>query len=257
MLVRHHPSTPLYEGSTHGEALARCEHLILERRPFGLITGPEGSGKSRVLTDLETRCEAYPEILVSLIDLSRVNADGFLNRAARGLGLWAPGAPRHELVDLIHERCRGLAECGMTQVLLLDELEFAQPDVVPVLRSLLSPAGRLGGLTIIAASRLPLSADLASLVEDFGELRIEIRHLSGPDADAFLELLAQGMKEMLDPNAAAAIQEVSGGSPRQMERIARLASLAARAEASETISRRTIEGVLRELQPILESSRWE
>lgn len=242
--------SPAAEDWTHAsppleEAEARCAWLMEHRRPFGVIVGPAGTGKSRLLQMLArgkrgrlTRGHCRP------IEVAGLGRRELLGSIADGLGVALTAAHPGQGLNAIVDRLRGLAECGGRQTLLLDHLEGAEEASLLAIRGLLAQMHGLRSLTILGAARPPLSRPLASLVADYADVRIELPALEAEESASFVEGLhsrsAAGGRVL--PAALEELHRLSRGIPRDLERLTRLAQLAAEAEEGAGIDPRTVQG---------------
>lgn len=235
-----------YASAATDEALARCEYLIQQRRPFGIVVGGPGFGKSHVLRSLAGSARDLAGGDPVLFDASAADRRALLHGLADGLGLalwtdrWDDG------LQAILERLGGLAECGGHQTLLIDQLDRADGSAIRVLRAILSAAAPLRSLTVIASSRSPLPASLAELAADFADVRIELQSLERREMAEFISG-SEGRSPSARRYGADALDElhrITAGNPRDAERLARLAQLAAEAEGGDCITLATLRGAL-------------
>lgn len=246
---------PLFR--SQAEPLARCEQLRDERRAFGLVTGPAGTGKSDLLRRLAAApsAVAVPEPLV--IDASGLESAALLSELASALGGENACPDAWQRFRGIRDRLEGMAACGRHQLLLLDHLDAAAPEVVSLLNQLLRLAEATRSLTVLAASREPVPAWLAELNHDFGWVRIEVAPLSLDESTAAMRRLlkqAGRHEHALAKGTSQQLHVLTRGAPRQVQRLAELALLAAEVDSAETLSGDLLRAVSREI-PSLASAR--
>lgn len=232
------------------EALARCEHLVQTGRPFGLVTGPAGVGKSLLLRRLAAASVTAADPPPILLDVTQADGETLLADLSDALAAGGPGQSAAERWRSVRDRLEGLVACGRRQLVLLDHLDAADPSACAVVARLLQSGGEASGLTIIAAARHPAAPAIAELQQDFGWLRIELAPLShGQTRDALRRRLRQSGRHehALDSAAVSDVLELTRGNPRQVERLVELALLAAEADAAETVSAPLLRAAAREL----------
>lgn len=231
------------------EALARCEFLVEQHRPFGLVTGPAGVGKSRLLSRLQQSI-VRPSLSPPLhIDLTAADELQFLSDLADALAVGLVTG-RRELFRAIQDRLSGIADCGGHQLLLLDHLDDAHPQVLQTLAQLLRSPAAIGTLTIIAAVRNLQSPAVAALQQDFGWLRIELQPLEATQsAHSARQLLRRAGRHerSLPPDAVPELQRLTAGNPRQVQRLVELARLALDTDLDDSISPAALRASAREL----------
>jgi type II secretory pathway predicted ATPase ExeA len=228
------------------EALARCEYLIEHRRPFGIVVGGPGLGKSHILRALAACGPGRSAETPLLLDATAADRRSLLHNLADGLGLalWADRAD--DGLQAILERLAGLADCRGHQTVLIDQLDRATDSALLALRAVLSSVAPLRSLTVIAASRSPLPAAIADLAGDFADVRIELQTLERRETLEYvggsLERSPAGRR--IEADALDELHRITRGNPRDLERLTRLAQLAAEAEGGDSISLSTIQGAL-------------
>jgi type II secretory pathway predicted ATPase ExeA len=246
-----HPSTPATaDQGPHEEALARCEYLIETRKAFGLVTGPAGAGKSELLRALATSALRLGGPDPILIDATHLDGISLIRELCDAFSVSAWSGDAHDRLRFIRDRLEGLAACEASQLVLIDHLDEALPDALAIITHLLRVTARLQSLTVIAAARELQSTGLASLQRDLGWIRIELQTLNGGQTAQSVRrsLRDAGRHERaLAGGAAAELHTLTGGNPRQVQRLVELALLASEAEASEAISTDSIRSAAEEL----------
>ena len=228
------------------EALARCEYLLQSRRPFGLVCGPVGTGKSWLLQKLRERATDGPAVL---IDLTGADAGLLLAEIGEALAVGASSGSLTSQTRKLRDRLEGLANCGERLVLLLDHLDETAADAIQTLAYLLRVTAVERSLTVVAAAR-EVSGELAELQRDFGWLQIELSLLASAETTRATQMLVDSSgaeRHVLSAGSAAEFHRLSGGSPRQLQRLVELALLAREAEEAETVTPDLVQGVSREL----------
>lgn len=211
----------------HEEALARLSYLVEHRGRFGLMLGPAGTGKSLVLNAAAHEAKRLGRE-VATIELFGIDSTDLLFQLAVGLRLGPAGHWSHgTLWRAVRDHWRALHSARLPSVLLFDHLERAQADCLSMIERLLHlDVANDGGLTILAAARAGHGQLLFGELAEQSELRIELPGLSRRETESFVrELLDRTghRREVFQRDAAEAMFDLSGGVPREIVRLCRLA----------------------------------
>jgi type II secretory pathway predicted ATPase ExeA len=245
-----------HQSPTHEEALARLHFLVDGRRRLGLLTGEPGSGKS-LLLEVFARQLRHGGRPVAQASLLAVERGALLWQLAAGLGLNLD--PTDTVASLWRSLVDRIAEYRYQRLettLLLDDADQAADqaggnDVLALVARLarhdLTPESRL---TIILAGRRERIARLGEPLLDLAELRIDVEPWEQADTESYIEasLARAGRHEpVFDPKAVARLQELTGGVPRRVSRLADLALLAGAGRDLQQIDAEVVEAVHQEL----------
>ncbi|MBM79930.1 MAG: hypothetical protein CMJ78_04970 [Planctomycetaceae bacterium] len=232
----------------HDEALSRLLYLTENQRRFGLLIGPAGTGKSSLLNTLNKQVARGTHQLASL-DTVGLSSHELLWQVAVALHLApAESVSRWNLWRMIDDHVSALAQSGIHWVLLVDHLERADADCLPLLERLLH---RSPSLTVIAAVRTSGLAAISPVLSELSELRIELTPLDRTQtADFITGLLAQAgcQREVFLPSAVDSIFRHSVGIPRGITRLCDLSLLAGMSEECQQIGEDIVESAAYELQ---------
>lgn len=240
-----HPS------STHQEALARLEFLVSHRRPLGLLLGPAGTGKSLLLYKLAHRLSRRG-CRVALASLAGAGADDILWSLSAQLGCGDRadlGGPRlwARLADRIEENRR----LHRSTVFLLDDIDEASPEVHSLLIRLVhaDPSGQAQHSLVLTCDTARIEYVAPSLL-DLVDLRVTLEPWEEAETATYLQtaLVNAGCSEdVFADEAIAEIHILSGGVPRQVNRLADLALVAAAGQQAEHVDGEIIAAVAGEL----------
>ena len=235
----------------HEEALARLEYLVGQRRRFGLLLGPAGTGKSFVLRAAAREAKRLGRE-VATIDLFGIDSHDLLWQLALALRLgpterWSHAALWRSVCDHWH----ALHSARLPSVLLFDHLERAETDCLSLIERLLHlDVTNDGGLTILAAAREGFEECSLGELSEQSELRIELPCLSQRETEFFIrEMLdnSGGHHEIFRRDALVTLFDLSGGVPREIVRLCHLALAAAEHDALDRMDSTTLLDVAGEL----------
>ncbi len=235
----------------HEEALARLEYLIEQRRRFGLLLGPAGTGKSLVLRAAAREANRLGRD-VAIVDLFGADSHDLLWQLAIALRLGPNERWSHAtLWRTVSDHWHALHLARLPSVLLFDHLERAEVDCLSLIHRLLHlDVANDGGLTILAAAREGQEECSIGELSEQSELRIELTSLSQRETELFIrELLdnSGGHRELFRRDALVTLFDLSGGVPREIVRLCRLSLAAAERDDLDRVDSTTLLDVAGEL----------
>ena len=238
----------LFPSSLHEEALARLMFVAASAQPCGLLTGPEGSGKSRLLMRLASDLRRRGRQTCSL-DLTGLNAARLLIRLDASLGLCG-GVQADPLRtwDSVLAAIDGLRQARLSAVLVLDHADQAHYDAWTLIDQLLSLGA--GSLTAIIAVRELPAGPLTEFARRHASLRIELERLSEKQTAEYVlgAFRRIGMDETpFGEGALRRVYELTRGEPRLVNRLCRMALTAASAEGLTEIEESLVEAAAAEV----------
>jgi type II secretory pathway predicted ATPase ExeA len=236
---------------THEEAIARLHFLIERHRPLGLLLGPAGSGKTRLL---EILGEQLRDTGCQLVFTSLVGWDGnqFLAELAHQLRCRTGNTQAvlpvwRALMDRLTEN----RYQQLTTVLLLDDAQDASPDVLDQVVRLARVADLPDArLTVILAADQARCQTLGHRLLSLSELRIELDPWGPEEIVHYLQSLlenAGASQQLFEPSVAGRVYQLSGGVPRRVCQLAELALAAGAGQDLARIEAETIDAVAHEL----------
>ncbi|NQU25901.1 MAG: AAA family ATPase [Candidatus Nealsonbacteria bacterium] len=240
-----------FESPGHGEALARMQFLVENRRRVGLLTGIAGSGKSMLLEVLaeQYRRQGQPAAKIDLIGLEPAE---MLATLAVGLELNVdPTDSMGLLWRAVTDRLTEYRFRRLNTAILLDDADRASQPVLDQITRLAqhdrSPESRV---TLILAGQRQRIGRLGDTLLGLAELRIEVEPWEEPETAEFLKTsLARAGREspVFDDSAVALLHELTHGIPRRVSQLADLSLVAGAGAGLDTIDAEVIESVYHEL----------
>ncbi|TWU30040.1 ExeA family protein [Bythopirellula polymerisocia] len=237
-----HAETVFFAGLPQQEALARMRFLVHNGLRLGLVLGQSGGGKSMLLElfDQERQSENWSVARLNLLGMSVREFHWQL-----ALGLRACPRAGDEPLRLERrwqERLRQNRLQDERVVLLLDDVDQAGADMFTQLVRLVQlPPEQVGNLTIVLSANTDERHRLGKRLMELVDLRIDLEPWEEADTVGYLQLAlveAGAEQPVFDEAALAEIHRLSGGVPRQVNRLADFA-LVAKGEA-ETINKATV-----------------
>lgn len=226
-----------YEGATHREALARLRYVCANHR-LGLVLGVPGTGKSLVLKVFQQQCRKRGSA-AALINLGGLTAREFYRHLGSQLGAAVRGEDDQvRLFRQASDRIVANRLQGVPTVVLLDDVHEAGPDLSAQVMRLAQLDPTRGWLTLVLTSRTACATRLSKQLLELVDLRIDLEPWDELDTIGYLQLAlveAGCERPLFDDDSLAEIHRVTGGIPRQVNRLANHALLVGSAEAPEII----------------------
>lgn len=241
-----------YEGPTHEEALARLLFLVEQRRRCGLLIGQAGTGKSMLLSVLKRAVHLARSRFVE-IDLAGKNSTELVWELAAGLRLDPRDSDSQlKLWRKIEDDLLGGSMSQRQTVLVFDHMDQAVDDCENVITRL----GHLNcrtkpWITMIVSLRSDVSTGCGANLTEMVDLSVDVAPLSRDECrDYVISLLGRAGRStpLFSSTALARIFELSGGVPRQINRICDLSLLAALSTSADAISAEIVSSVADDLK---------
>ena len=250
MIQHQHSATIVPSSNRDDEAFARLEFLV--RQPFacGVIAGPSGCGKSDLLRACHDRVRrsTAASCLIDAAALDDVELAWELG-AAFGLGLSASDSDR-QIVRSLRSHLAGMRETSRHTVMLVDNADRLASSGRSLLVRLMDEAEGRSGLAVIWTARTPFSAALRDDLLPRTLLRIDREPLTLEETEAHIRdehSISSSGQPRFDPDALRLVQEQTGGALRSINRLSRMARLAAEADGETSVSAETIRAAADEL----------
>ena len=234
-----------FEDASQRESRARLRFLVNQARRLGLVLGESGVGKSLLLEVFAQECRERNRV-VAQVDLLGLSSREF----AWQLGVELQARVRMEddllrLVRLVSDRLHENQIQGTTTVLLLDNADQAGPELLTYLLRLANfhPLDDHGFSIVLAANGSQIGRLGSALLERV-DLRIDLQPWDELDTTGYLQLAlveAGSERPLFDDQALSEVYRLTGGIPRQVNRLADYALLAGSGAGHQTVSSATIQ----------------
>jgi general secretion pathway protein A len=224
-----------YQSATHEEAVSRLMYTADERRRLAVLTGGRGLGKSLIL-HVFGQSLARIGADVCHLSLAGRDRDEFAWQLACELKLAvATDTPGRELWARIQDHLEGRRATHAPLVLLCDDLGVAGASLAGVER-LLRAEELSRAVTFVLAGR---PGDLHSSLLDLADVRVTLEPLALRETHEYVQQLlsaAGAERTIFQHEALDELHELSGGVPREINRVAELALLAGCLEQLDSLS---------------------
>lgn len=239
------PTPPLYyEGEGQAEASARLRFMARHGRRLAVVVGSPGIGKTATLARCaaERRREGRPTALINLAGLS---VRELLWQLAGQLALGPqPGDDAISLFRRVAAYADALRWEPLGACIILDDADQAGPDVRSQLLRLANLGAEEPRLTLTLAATPAGVGRLGHELLAAADLRIELEPFSDAETVGYVQhaLLEAGCdRPAFDDEALAVLATLSGGVPRQVNRLADHALLAAAMDELDAVDAATVE----------------
>lgn len=238
-------------GPAQEEALARLEWLVDERQRCCLVTGGPGAGKSHFAAAAARRLGGRGAE-VAVLSLRGLPAGEWLDLLLERLPL--DPASRAEPLrawQKLEQRLRENTLMDRTTAIIVDDVDLAPADALDGIGRLVAAVEPRFARTLVVATATDAAA-VPGAVRDRAGVRIELAAWNHADTAAFIRHeLARvgGDPDCFSSEAVATIARFADGVPRTVVTLARLAVVAAAADAAAVVDAGLVERVWRELAP--------
>ncbi|MCS7305015.1 MAG: AAA family ATPase [Thermoguttaceae bacterium] len=234
----------------HEEALARLEFLVHQRRRLGVLIGPAGCGKSLLLEVFAEKLRRAGQPVARICPAGAQCAELLCDLLIALGRLPKPRNPVSSLWQQVGDRLREACLIGQSVVILCDQMESATQDIWQTINRLLGYIDRPEcAATVVLAGRsqmLRLGHELLSKID----LPIQLEPWELLDTQQYLQEAlrrAGRIEPIFTPEGVQRLHELSGGIPRQINRLAELALLAGALEGFSQIGPEIIEALYPQL----------
>ena len=248
-----------YPGESHQGALLKLRYAVENHQAGALLAGSSGIGKTQLVSTLFAGLEDRFAPLVHLV-FPHMPPDQLLAYIAAeltGSDIHAPVTSIQESVRRIEKTLVENGRCGRHAVVVVDEAQLlVDSGALEWMRLLLNFETQHGpGLTLLLVGQpglLPALERLPSLEERLG-VKCLMRPFHADETAGYVEhrlKIAGAKSSIFTDDALESLHELSGGTPRRINRLADLALLIGFAEERDQLSASQIEAVSEELVTI-------
>jgi general secretion pathway protein A len=248
-----------FQSHEHDEALARLRYLVAERTMYaGLLSGEIGCGKS--ITGRVFAASLDPaQYAVVFFENAHFRFADHMRQFAGAAGLEAAAARARTSAQIYELARTAVARLHDREhrhvVLVFDEAQDLRADTLADLKRLLNlnddGTGRLT-LVLLGQPELRQRVSAHPPLDQRISLRYHLGGMRAADCPAYLRhrLLVAGHPTgaLFAPEAEALLAAASGGIPREINRLAKLALETARAEQSPLVAEAHVQAVWDDLE---------
>ncbi len=249
----------LYLSEKHREALSHLSYCVMLQKPFLLLTGDIGVGKTTILNYFIASLRKKKNIIVVPFFNPRLSVKEFYTVLASELKLPTIGKKAVFLLNF-RQILQKLAQEGKTLVLIIDEGQAASIELLEELRLLSNLAEGETSLVIILVGQPEIEKKLACEELYALKQRITYKYHLGPfespeDVSQYLitRILRAGSPKtrLFNEEAIEALYRYSRGIPRLINILADHALLAAFLKEQTVVDAQIIEESAKEIDHIL------
>lgn len=244
-----------YRTEAHEEAFLAMKRCIDEHISLGLTTAISGTGKT-LLTQVLIH-ELDPRKFQPILVLCHpgMTGTGLLKEIADELKLEFPNHRRstQDLIWAIQAHIIGLYIKGMRLVLIIDEVHFLGAQPLHILRTLSNlevPERKLVTVLLFGEQSFMKKMERPEYKSVFSRMftRVEVRPLRGDEIAQYVKfrlLVAGGRPALFAEDAFGALEELSQGIPRELNRICHNALIWAARHGEESITANTMKELVK------------
>ncbi|HEY2841903.1 MAG TPA: AAA family ATPase [Pirellulales bacterium] len=245
-----------YPAETHQAALLKLRYAIENRRGAAVLAGPSGVGKTLVARMLRDHLPEDVRPIAHLVFPQMPTAELLAYLAAElGAGTGDAAKPSIDAsVRRIQNRLVQNAELGYHAVLIIDEAHLIDGgqtfDALRLLLNFENAAGPHATLILVGQTGLLPALGRMPQLDERLAVKCLLKPLDLEETMSYVQhrlAVAGAERTIFEPAATEVLHQLTGGSPRQINRLCDLALLVGFAEELESIGAEQIEAVSRDL----------
>jgi general secretion pathway protein A len=233
-----------FRTESHEQAYIKMRDCVDEDIALGLTAAASGTGKTLLtqilLADLDPK-KFLPAVILVYPQMTRT---ALLTEIGRELEIEMRETSRVQtLIAAIHRRIMDLYRQGIKAVLIIDEVHFLKSDSLHLLRTLSNievPERKLVTLLLFGEEKFLDKLEQPEYRALFSRVfvRADLRPLAAPEVEQYVKfrcLVAGGNGSVFEKTVFPLIHELSGGIPREINRICYEAMTRAMSRGQKTI----------------------
>lgn len=217
-----------FRTESHEETYIKMRQCVDEDIAIGMTAAPSGTGKTLLTQILLSDLDAEQYKPVVILVYPQMTKTALLLEIALELEIEATEKTRaRALISAVHKRIMELYREGVKPVLIIDEVHFLRADSLHVLRTLSNieiPERKLVTILLFGEEAFLDKLEQPKYKALFNRvfIRGDLRPLSEEEVEQYVKfrcLVAGGKGTIFDPSIFSKIHEMSGGIPREINRI--------------------------------------
>jgi len=233
-----------FRTESHEQAYIKMRDCVDEDIALGLTAAASGTGKTLLTQILLADLDPKKFLPVVILVYPQMTRTALLTEIGRELEIEMRETSRVQtLIAAIHRRIMDLYRQGIKAVLIIDEVHFLKSDSLHLLRTLSNievPERKLVTLLLFGEEKFLDRLEQPEYRALFSRVfvRADLRPLAAPEVEQYVKfrcLVAGGNGSVFEKTVFPLIHEMSGGIPREINRICYEAMTRAMSRGQKTI----------------------
>jgi general secretion pathway protein A len=233
-----------FRTESHEEAYLKMRQCVDEDIALGLTAAASGTGKTLLTQILLSDLDPKKYVPVVILAYPQMTRTALLTEIARELELEVRDSARMQtLISAVHRRIMDLYRKGIKPVLIIDEVHFLKADSLHLLRTLSNievPERKLVTILLFGEEAFLDKLEQPEYRALFNRVfvRADLRPLDACAVEQYVKfrcLVAGGSGGIFEKTTFPLIYELSGGIPREINRVCYEALTRAAARRKNTI----------------------
>jgi general secretion pathway protein A len=217
-----------FRTESHEQAYVKMRDCVDEDIALGLTAAASGTGKTLLTQILLADLDPKKYLPVVILVYPQMTRTALLTEIGRELEIEMRGTSRVQtLIATIHRRIIDLYRQGIKPVLIIDEVHFLHADSLHLLRTLSNievPERKLVTILLFGEEAFLDKLEQPKYRALFSRVfvRADLRPLSAPEVEQYIKfrcLVAGGNGAIFERTTFPLIHDLSGGIPREINRI--------------------------------------
>jgi hypothetical protein len=243
-----------FQSDGHLEAVSRLVYLVESREPVGVLCGPDGSGRTRVLERVCQELRRSGQQTMS-INMAGLDDDAALwQLAGRLSSAVRTSMRRHELLGVLREELSGRVQCGLHTTVVLDDLHRSELRSGTFLRFLISAASTGAcPVSVITAIWGAIPEELSGHVY----VPVRLDRFSVSESHVFVKELLQRLgisPANISEPAVRAVSDSGRGLVARLRQICEIVQVFSEAWPDAVITEDIVKSLITEIAPLSEDT---